>query len=256
MFISKLILLLAVTAAYAAPVAEDAIQASSQFSASKTFTFTGSTLPAGLQIDTGLIGKTKPSLLNHRFDKKNVAVKDGFLQLTVPGGQSGQKTISSAEVATTFDMLYGSVTTWAILTDTAGVCNGNFFYKSDNQESDIEWISDKKSKSNLNSPNGTRAMQYTNQAVRKGGKPTMVYGPAPEDATSAVHAYRIDWTEGKTEYYLDDVLQVTMTTNVPSQAGPWLWNNWNDGDPFWTGPPPKTDAVFKIQKIEMQYNPA
>jgi beta-glucanase (GH16 family) len=212
-------------------------------------------LPSGLTIDTGFIAKDQPNTLNHRFDAKNVVVKDGFLQLTVPGGQTGD-TISSAEVATTFELLHGSVTTYAILTDTAGVCNGMFFYKSDNQESDIEWISDPESKSNLNSPNGTRAMQYTNQAVKAGSKATMVYGPAPDDATSAVHAYRIDWTEGSTKYYLDDVLQHTMTTNVPSEAGPWVWNSWNNGDPFWTGPPPKTDAVFKIQKIVMHYNPA
>ena len=131
-----------------------------------------------------------------------------------------------------------------------------FFYKSDNQESDIEWISDPESKSNLNSPNGTRAMQYTNQAVNAGSEATMVYGPAPNDATSAVHAYRIDWKEGSTKYYLDNVLQHTMKTNVPTEAGPWVWNSWNNGDPFWTGPPPKTDAVFKIQKIVMNYNPA
>jgi hypothetical protein len=47
-----------------------------------------------------------------------------------------------------------------------------------------------------------------------------------------------------------------MKRNVPSEAGPWVWNSWNNGDPFWTGPPPKTDAVFKIQKIVMNYNPA
>ena len=132
---------------------------------------------------------------------------------------------------------------------------GMFFYKSDRQESDIEWISDPNSKSNLNSPNGTRAMQYTNQAVKVGSQSTEVYGPAPADAVSAVHAYRIDWTNGSTKYYLDNALQHTMTTNVPSKAGSWVWNSWNDGDPNWTGPPPKMDAVFKIQKIVMHYNP-
>jgi beta-glucanase (GH16 family) len=131
-----------------------------------------------------------------------------------------------------------------------------FFYKSDNQETDIEWISDPDSHSNLNSPNGTRAMQYTNQATSPGSEATMVYGPAPADAVSVVHAYRIDWTADETRYYLDGVLQHTMTTNVPSESGSWVWNNWNNGSPYWTGPPPKADAVLKIQKIVMHYNPA
>ena len=93
---------------------------SSSFAASTTWSFTGNTLPSGLVIDTDYIAT---NFLDHKFDAKNVAVKDGFLQLTVPGGQSGH-VISAAEVATTFKVLYGSVTTYAILTDAAGVCNG------------------------------------------------------------------------------------------------------------------------------------
>lgn len=131
-----------------------------------------------------------------------------------------------------------------------------FFYKTDSQEADIEWISDPTSKSNLNSPNGTRAMQYTNQALD--GNPndaTMFYGPAPADATSQIHEYRLDWQPGSTSFYIDGVFQRKMTTNVPDQAAYWLINNWVNGDPFWTKGPPATDAVFKIQKIVMAYNP-
>lgn len=101
-----------------------------------------------------------------------------------------------------------------------------FFYKSDSQEADIEWISDPQSLSNLDSPNGTRALQYTNQAVKAGSKSTEFYGEAPNDATSAVHEYRLDWTVTSTKFYLDGVLQRTMTKNVPSEAGSWVWNNW------------------------------
>ena len=97
---------------------------SSSFAASTTWTFTGNTLPSGLMVDTDFIARDQPDFLDHKFDAKNVAVKDGFLQLTVPGGQTGD-VISSAEIATTFELLYGSVTTYAILTDTAGVCNGS-----------------------------------------------------------------------------------------------------------------------------------
>lgn len=93
----------------------------SQFASTTTFAFTGTTLPTGLSIDTGVVATTP---LAHDFEASNVAVSDGFLVLTVPGGQEGQSTISSAEVATEFDVLYASVRTSAILTEVAGVCNG------------------------------------------------------------------------------------------------------------------------------------
>ena len=132
-----------------------------------------------------------------------------------------------------------------------------FFYNSDSQEADIEWLSDPSSTSNTIANNGTRAMQYTNQALD--GNPedaTSLFGAAPSDATSNVHVYRLDWTADYTQYYIDGVLQQTMTTNVPTASGPWVWNNWVDGDPNWTVGPPVTDAVFKIQKIVMEYDPA
>ena len=68
-------------------------------------------------------------------------------------------------------------------------------------------------------------MEYTNQPVN-GGKSTYTAGTAPADATSAVHEYRLDWDQDSTKFYVDGVLQQTMTTNVPSKAGYWIWNNW------------------------------
>ena len=102
-----------------------------------------------------------------------------------------------------------------------------FFYQSDRQESDIEYISWPQSTSNTASPNGTRALQYTNQAID--GNPahaTMQYGALPQDFATAVHEYRLDWMPNATEYYVDGQKQVTLTGNVPSAAGPWTWNNW------------------------------
>ena len=100
---------------------EDSMAA--EFPASKTWDFTGlNAVPSDLWISTDFIGKGDAPL-NHKFDQKNVVVKDGFLQLIIPGGQTGE-TISTAEVATHFKLRYGSVTTYAILTDVAGSCNG------------------------------------------------------------------------------------------------------------------------------------
>ncbi|KAF2163715.1 glycoside hydrolase family 16 protein, partial [Zasmidium cellare ATCC 36951] len=191
-----------------------------------------------------------PAVYDHLFVPENARVQDGFLELVVPGGQT-ENPIRSAEVFTWFNVLYGSVRTYAILTEEPGVCNGMFMYFDDNQETDIEWISDPESFANVDANNGTRAMLYTNQNLVEGVDATTVSGRSAVDATSAVHEYRLDWTEDATRFYLDGVLQQTITENVPTVPGQWLWNNWVNGDPYFTAGPPVGDAVFKIQKIVM-----
>lgn len=161
--------------------AADTVKA--MFSASTTWDFGAlSALPTdSFWVSKDFIGS---SPLTHTFKESNVAVEDGFLILNVPGGQAGSD-ISSGEVSTLFDVKYASVRTWAILTEEPGVCNGMFLFESDMQETDIEWISDPNSQSNKFANNGTRAMQYTNQALN--GDPedaSSLFGRAPGDATA------------------------------------------------------------------------
>lgn len=61
--------------------------------------------------------------LGHVFVPDNVRVRDGFLELLVLGGQT-QNPIRSAEVFTWFYVLYGSVRTYAILTEEPDGCYG------------------------------------------------------------------------------------------------------------------------------------
>ncbi|KAK5169023.1 uncharacterized protein LTR77_006332 [Saxophila tyrrhenica] len=250
MYSSTILPALCVGLAAAAPAME---QRQAGYAATTTWEFTGNTLPTGLTASTWQVDADKPGLLNHRFDAENVVVQDGAMLLTVPGGQQGQQTISSAEVAT-FSVLYGSVRVEAQLTEVAGVVNGFFFYESDSQEQDIEFVTDPESFSNKDSPSGGRELQYTNQATQ-GQEDTMKYGSAPSDITSAIHEYGIDWSPGSTKYYLDGELQYEFTTNVPTEPSAFLINNWVNGDPYWTLGPPKTDAVMKVTKITLAYNP-
>lgn len=101
-----------------------------------------------------------------------------------------------------------------------------FFYHSDSQEVEIEWISDANSTSNQNTNNGTRVMQYTNQGPHGTADSSEVNGMAADNATEAVHEYRIDWVNGASTFFLDGVFQYELETNVPTTAGNWIWNNW------------------------------
>src|ERR1700761_2275579 len=96
----------------AAPMA----QAASGYQRSTTFTFTGNTLPSGLQISTYTVGASG-GYKARQFAEKNAVVAGGYLNLTVPGGQTGN-TISCGQITTTFNVLHASVKTYAILTNT------------------------------------------------------------------------------------------------------------------------------------------
>jgi len=233
------------------------IEGAGTFMQSATYTFPGTTLPSGLIASSDQLIRDQASgaPFNHIFQASNVFVKDGYLNIKVPGAQipasAPDQAISSGEVFTEVsDILYASVRTHAIFSTEPGTCQSSFFYKSDTQEVDIEFLSDSTSQSNTNN---TPDLHYTNQPTN-GGDSTWSHQATPQDIGSAVHEYRIDWTADFTAFYVDGVLKQKYTTNVPSQSGTWLWNNWANGDEGWSVGPPKDDSVLKIEKIEMFYN--
>ena len=70
---------------------------------------------------------------------------------------------------------------------------------------------------------------YSNQALRPGTSATQEIGAAPESVPT-YHEYRIDWIKDRTAFYIDGKLQKTFRSNVPNRSGPWIWNNWSNGD--------------------------
>ncbi|KAF4984576.1 hypothetical protein FZEAL_252 [Fusarium zealandicum] len=229
------------------PTLEDGkyvVDRATKFSNKAVYTFTGNTLPEGLYASNYPAGNT------HTFTPSNVAVRNGYLELLVNGGQT-KMPYKSGEIVTVIENIkYASVRTVAIFSEPAGVCNGMFFFKSDTQETDIEWLSDPKSQSNA----GTRKLWLTNQDANGDGKSTSNPVTPPSNPTSTEHEYRIDWVAGMVQFFVDGVKVWQTTKDVPSVPGPWVWNNWSNGDKGWSVGPPKKDAVFKIKKIEMYYN--
>ena len=166
-----------------------------------------------LAISTDSIGST-PYTQHYTLD--NVALASESLQLKVPGGQTASP-ILGAEISTQHkDILYGSVRTTMKASTVAGTCHGAFFYKDDYQEADIEIITG----------HTFQGVHYTNQKASADSAPSTLQNPLPSDATTVFQEYRIDWVPGRTDFYLDGQLQKSLTENVPSDAGSWLWNNW------------------------------
>jgi hypothetical protein len=86
-----------------------------EFSEHRTFLFDNG-LPAGLRPSNWPAGNTL-------YRPENVNVRDGYLELLVNGGQTIGP-FTSGEVVTDFNVASASVRTVAILTEPAGVCNG------------------------------------------------------------------------------------------------------------------------------------
>lgn len=138
------------------------------------------------------------------------------MQLKVPGGQKTSP-IFGAEVYTVEDHIrYGSVRTMMQVSTVPGTVSSPFFYQNDNQEADIEVITG----------GMEQGVHYTNQEVSPGAAQTTKSLPLAPDLTTGFHEYRLDWLPGQTDFYLDGVLQTSLTANVPTEAGKWLWNNW------------------------------
>ena len=198
-------------------------------------------IPDTLSVDTYPVGAGNAPF-SRLFTTDNVNLIHGdSLSMLVPGGQT-ESPILGAEIRTTYnDILYGSVRTVAKASTAAGSCHGFFFYKNDTQEVDIEILTSKPKK-----------VHFTNQAV-DGVTESTCTAASPPDMTSAYHEYRIDWIPGKTMFYINGVLKRTLTENIPSIPGPWIWNNWSNGGSWTTGPPQETSDL-RIRHIEAYFN--
>ncbi|KAK1980578.1 concanavalin A-like lectin/glucanase domain-containing protein [Colletotrichum cereale] len=216
----------------------------------QTWDFSGladyAALPRGLHASKYPVGDT------HEFLPRNAFIQGGYLNLRVEGGQTDAPYRSGEVTTMTTNIKYASVRTTAILSETPGVCNGMFFFASDNQETDIEWLSDPQSTSN----NGDRKLWFENQASDAGTEKSVMGVAPPDSPTTTEHEYRIDWLADRVRFYVDGQLTWETDQNVPNTPGPWVFNNWANGDPGWTAAPPVEEALFKIKKIEMFYNTA
>lgn len=203
------------------------------------YTFLSTSLPNGLQADSYQVGDLP---YTHLFQVSNVVLTPPYLSLIVPGGQNTFP-INSAQMSTSAqNILYASVRTTAILSSVPGTCISTFFYKNDNQEIDIEFITNSSALANqlstlpsqmkkaygkwTNLEKARLPLHYTNQPSKVGGSETFSWGPGAASDAEQEHEYRIDWTEGRVEFFLDGVLQQEFESNVPTMAGSWLWSNW------------------------------
>ncbi|KAF8149497.1 concanavalin A-like lectin/glucanase domain-containing protein [Crassisporium funariophilum] len=181
------------------------------------------------------------------FLPANVLFGEGTLDMKV-NAFFGTGSIGSAEFATLEHFQYGSVRTVQKSSSVPGVVEGNFFYASDNQETDIEILTSTIDTDSACVPKG---VWVSNQALTPGTPASQETIPFAFDPRADFHEYRIDWLPGSTTFFIDGVQISQKTTNVPTAVGPWIWNAWSNGDPCWSNGPPAADSITQIRSIEI-----
>lgn len=69
------------------------------------------------------------------------------------------------------------------------------------------------------------------------------------------HEYRFDYIPGRVLFYVDGELVAEMDGDeVPSMGGHLILQHWSNGNPLWSGGPPKEQAVMSVAYVKAYFN--
>jgi hypothetical protein len=75
------------------------------------------------------------------------------------------------------------------------------------------------------------------------------------DPTLEFHEYRFDYLQDRILFYADSQLLAEMNgSSVPSGPGHLILQHWSNGNPLWSGGPPKEDAVLTVSYVKAYFN--
>nr|XP_019009680.1 uncharacterized protein I206_05240 [Kwoniella pini CBS 10737]OCF48461.1 hypothetical protein I206_05240 [Kwoniella pini CBS 10737] len=204
---------------------------------------------AGFEINTGWQMGTSAEDGGYALgSSKNIGFKDGYLTLTVPGGQKKGKSITGAEISTKTIFGGGIFTMNAQLSKVPGTVQSMFSYTSNYEkfgdEQDIELLAS--SFLTANPDNGTPpGIELTNYAPDNSGNNEETIVPFPNNPTEGFNNYTIGWIKGGTQYYYNG--KAINSPKKYSSINPSyiILNNWSSGDPNFSMGPPAQDSVLK-----------
>ncbi|KJZ76055.1 hypothetical protein HIM_04511 [Hirsutella minnesotensis 3608] len=167
-------------------------------------------------------------------------------------------TISVAEVdSANMDMHWGSYRAGLKLTPVRGTCAAFFWYFNDTQEIDMEFLSQdydaEKKKFPVNLVIQSQQSMEAGFDASKTGNYKRVN--LPFDPTAGFHEYRFDYLPGRVAFYADSSKLADMEgAEMPTSAGHLILQHWSNGDPKWSGGPPKQDTVFLVSYVKAYFN--
>ncbi|KAH0602377.1 uncharacterized protein H6S33_008716 [Morchella sextelata] len=179
---------------------------------------------------------------------------------------------SAAEVESLHkNLLYASIRIRARVTGASGAVAGLFIYQNGQNESDIEILTRDNNNeirysnqpvvddqgneisgasTSVDMATGTE-IDGTNEPDKKIKRARQKYGDVKWDDW---HTHRIDWTEGKSSWYVDGEHYLDKEYGVPTVASYFVMNMWSDGG-VWSGNMTVGDTAYmEIEWVEMAFN--
>ncbi|TDZ30365.1 putative xyloglucan endotransglucosylase/hydrolase protein 26 [Colletotrichum spinosum] len=130
-------------------------------------------------------------------------------------------------------------------------------YHNDTQEIDMEFLTRE-----FNASNGTYPLNivlqsrasldngYNAQGTGNFLKVSLGFNP-----TTDFHEYRIDYLRDEVVFYADNKAIGRMNGSaVPTEGGHLILQHWSNGNPLWSGGPPKQDAVLMVASARAYFN--
>ena len=194
--------------------------------------------------------QTKLNCLANSTDKSS----DYSTYLTLSSARIDDETQEGGEITfTEFDVTSASIRVFGRVSGTTGACAGIFTYLNDTQESDIEMFT--------RDPNNY--VHYSNQPSSTGAPD---WTPIPGATVNVSmpqglrwtdwHIHRLDWTPGRSVFFVDDIMTNTTTLQVPVSKPPsQIYVDMWGANSSWVGSMPiGGEATFDIQWIELLFN--
>lgn len=188
------------------------------------------------------------------------------------GGGTGQLVPMAEVVSAREDILYVSFRISMRAPGVNGTCAAFFFYHDDEQEIDLEILS-RQQQEQQQSGSVEPGQHILNLVIQSPESRSQGYNAAgtlgfhpvtlPFDPTTDFHEYRFDWlpssptsSQPRVDFYADTSLLWSTTDGniIPSSPGALHLIHWSNGDPSWSGGPPGSDAVMRVQWVRAFFN--
>ncbi|OLN81547.1 Beta-glucanase 2 [Colletotrichum chlorophyti] len=175
-------------------------------------------------------------------------VKSSTVDGLVPGAE-----IDSARN----DVQYGSFRAMMKVPDVAGTCAAFFWYHNDTQEIDMEFLTKEFNASNNTFP--LNLVLHSRESLAKGydakGTGNFLRVNLAFNPTTDFHEYRIDYLPDQVIFYADGKVLGSMNGSaVPTEGGHLILQHWSNGNPLWSGGPPKEDAILTVASVKAYFN--
>lgn len=163
----------------------------------------------------------------------------GRLFLRVPGGKREGGSLESVDT----DFHYGRYRASIKASSTRGVVHGFFFYLDDDNEIDIELLTEDLS-----------VVHFVCQPGPGRGGAKAAYKPVRLwfNPAADYHEYGFDWRRDRVDFFIDRQKVETINVSMPKGMGRIILNNW-PGVKGWGGAdPPRQDALMHVNWVRYE----